>query len=120
MAPEKVRGGVNRVLWPILHYRIDLAEFTRRELTGYLPVIQHFADELSKVIRPSDLIWGHDYHFNPLGEELRKRGHANRIGFSYTFRSPPLSSYTSRRSWDGVAAERKPLEAVATPLSAAD
>ena len=40
--------------------------------------------------------------------------------FFYTFRSPPLSSYTSWRSWDGVAAERKPLEAVATPLSAAD
>ena len=74
-------GFANRVLWPILHYRIDLAEFTRRELTGYLPVNQHFADELSKVIRPSDLIWVHDYHFIPLGEELRKRGHANRIGF---------------------------------------
>ena len=25
-------GFANRVLWPILHYRIDLAEFTRREL----------------------------------------------------------------------------------------
>jgi trehalose-6-phosphate synthase len=71
----------NRVLWPILHYRIDLAEFTRRDLTGYLRVNRHFADELSKVILPSDLIWVHDYHFIPLGEELRKRRHHNRIGF---------------------------------------
>ena len=78
---EYYGGFANRVLWPILHYRIDLAEFTRRDLTGYLRVNQHFADELSKVIRPSDLIWVHDYHFIPLGEELRKRGHSNRIGF---------------------------------------
>ena len=78
---EYYGGFANRVLWPILHYRIDLAEFTRRDLTGYLRVNQHFADELSEVIRPSDLIWVHDYHFIPLGEELRKRGHTNRIGF---------------------------------------
>ena len=78
---EYYGGFANRVLWPILHYRIDLAEFTRRDLTGYLRVNQHFADELSKVIRPSDLIWVHDYHFIPLGDELRKRGHSNRIGF---------------------------------------
>ena len=78
---EYYGGFANRVLWPILHYRIDLAEFTRRDLTGYLRVNQHFADELSKVIRPSDLIWVHDYHFIPLGEKLRKRGHTNRIGF---------------------------------------
>ena len=74
-------GFANQVLWPILHYRIDLAEFTRRDLTGYLRVNQHFADELSKVIRPDDLLWVHDYHFIPLGDELRKRGHRNRIGF---------------------------------------
>ena len=78
---EYYGGFANRVLWPILHYRIDLAEFTRRDLTGYLRVNQHFADELAKVILPSDLIWVHDYHFIPLGDELRKRGHTNRIGF---------------------------------------
>jgi trehalose 6-phosphate synthase len=62
---EYYGGFANRVLWPILHYRIDLAEFTRRDLTGYLRVNRHFADELSKVILPSDLIWVHDYHFYP-------------------------------------------------------
>ncbi len=78
---EYYSGFANRVLWPILHYRIDLAEFTRRDLGGYLRVNQHFADELSKIIRTDDLIWVHDYHFITLGEELRKRGHTNRIGF---------------------------------------
>jgi trehalose 6-phosphate synthase len=78
---EYYSGFANSVLWPILHYRIDLAEFTRRDLTGYLRVNEHFADELSKIVLPSDLLWVHDYHFIPLGEELRKRGLTNRIGF---------------------------------------
>jgi trehalose 6-phosphate synthase len=78
---EYYSGFANRVLWPILHYRIDLAEFTRRDLTGYLRVNEYFAEVLSKVVLPSDLLWVHDYHFIPLGEKLRKRGLANRIGF---------------------------------------
>jgi trehalose 6-phosphate synthase len=68
---EYYNGFANSVLWPILHYRIDLAEFTRRDLSGYLRVNEHFADELSKVVLPSDLLWVHDYHFIPLGDELR-------------------------------------------------
>jgi trehalose 6-phosphate synthase len=35
---EYYNGFTNRVLWPILHYRIDLAEFSRRDLSGYLRV----------------------------------------------------------------------------------
>ena len=78
---EYYNGFANRVLWPILHYRLDLAEFTRRDLTGYFRVNQHFVSELSKILVPDDLIWVHDYHLIPVASELRKRGHANRIGF---------------------------------------
>ena len=35
---EYYNGFTNRVLWPILHYRVDLAEFSRRDLSGYLRV----------------------------------------------------------------------------------
>jgi trehalose 6-phosphate synthase len=38
---EYYNGFANRVLWPILHYRLDLAEFTRRDLSGYLRVNDH-------------------------------------------------------------------------------
>jgi trehalose 6-phosphate synthase len=78
---EYYNGFANRVLWPILHYRIDLAEFTRRDLTGYMRVNQHFAAELSKILRPDDVLWVHDYHLIPFAAELRRRGYANRIGF---------------------------------------
>ena len=48
---EFYRGFANRVLWPILHYRIDLAEFKRRDLSGYMRVNEHFADELLNVVQ---------------------------------------------------------------------
>src|SRR6185312_10090446 len=58
---EYYNGFANRVLWPILHYRLDLAEFSRRDLTGYLRVNDHFADEMVKVLKKDDIIWVHDY-----------------------------------------------------------
>ena len=78
---EYYNGFANRVLWPVLHYRIDLTEFTRRDLTGYFRVNRHFAREISKIVEPDDFIWVHDYHLIPIAEELRQLGHANRIGF---------------------------------------
>ena len=45
---EYYNGFANRVLWPVLHYRIDLTEFSRRDLTGYFRVNRHFAEELAE------------------------------------------------------------------------
>lgn len=78
---EYYNGFANRVLWPILHYRLDLAEFSRRDLGGYLRVNEHFADELHKILRPDDIVWVHDYHLLTLAKALRERGHRNKIGF---------------------------------------
>src|ERR1700741_4464940 len=49
---EYFNGFANRVLWPILHYRVDLAEFTAVDLAGYLRVNALFANALSPFIRP--------------------------------------------------------------------
>jgi trehalose 6-phosphate synthase len=78
---EYYNGFANRVLWPILHYRVDLAEFTAVDLGGYLRVNARFAEALSRFIRPDDWIWVHDYHLLALAKELRARGHDNPIGF---------------------------------------
>jgi len=78
---EYYNGFANRVLWPVLHYRIDLTEFSRRDLSGYFRVNAHFAQQLAKVLRSDDVVWVHDYHLIPLAAELRKKGHENRIGF---------------------------------------
>ena len=39
---EYYNGFANRVLWPILHYRLDLAEFSSRDLGGYMRVNESF------------------------------------------------------------------------------
>jgi trehalose 6-phosphate synthase len=92
---EYYNGFANRVLWPILHYRLDLAEFTRRELSGYLRVNELFAAELDKVLQPDDIVWVHDYHLMPLAKALRDRGRRNRIGFFLHIPMPPPDILTA-------------------------
>jgi trehalose 6-phosphate synthase len=92
---EYYNGFANRVLWPFLHYRIDLAEFSRRDLTGYLRVNDHFARELHNVLGADDLVWVHDYHLMPLAKALRERGHKNRIGFFLHIPCPPPEMLTA-------------------------
>src|SRR5690348_13290402 len=92
---EYYNGFANRVLWPILHYRLDLAEFSRRDLSGYLRVNEHFAAELAKVLKPDDVVWVHDYHLLPLANALRARGFTNRIGFFLHVPMPPPEILTA-------------------------
>ena len=74
-------GYANRTLWPLFHYRVDLATFDRGFYTGYKNVNEQFAHALAPLLRPDDLIWVHDYHLIPLGEELRKMGCTQPLGF---------------------------------------
>jgi trehalose 6-phosphate synthase len=92
---EYYNGFTNRVLWPILHYRVDLAEFSRRDLSGYLRVNDHFARALHETLGPDDLVWVHDYHLMPLAKALRERGHKNRIGFFLHIPCPPPEILTT-------------------------
>ena len=78
---EYYNGLANRVLWPILHYRVDLQEYSRADHSGYMRVNRLFADKLDAFIRKDDILWVHDYHLFPLARELRARGHLNPIGF---------------------------------------
>ncbi|MBZ6076135.1 alpha,alpha-trehalose-phosphate synthase (UDP-forming) [Microvirga puerhi] len=78
---EYYNGFANRALWPNMHYRLGLSEFSRADYAGYLRVNRSFANALGQMIRPDDLIWVHDYHLIPLAAELRALGVTNRIGY---------------------------------------
>jgi len=86
---EYYNGYANKTLWPLFHFRIDLAEYARDFEGGYNRVNQRFADTTSPLIEPEDIIWVHDYHMIPLGEMLRRRGHENRMGFFLHIPWPP-------------------------------
>ncbi|WP_242122775.1 alpha,alpha-trehalose-phosphate synthase (UDP-forming) [Sphingobium sp. Sx8-8] len=86
---EYYNGYANKTLWPLFHFRIDLAEYARDFEGGYNRVNQRFADTASPLIEPEDVIWVHDYHMIPLGQMLRDRGHRNRMGFFLHIPWPP-------------------------------
>ena len=86
---EYYNGYANRTLWPLFHYRIDLAEYDRSFGAGYERVNDRFAETVAPLIEPDDLVWVHDYHLIPLGQRLRQRKVANRIGFFLHIPWPP-------------------------------
>ena len=74
-------GFANRTLWPICHYRLDLANLSECNAAAYFRVNEHFARQLHSMLRPRDTIWVHDYHLIPMARFLRQMGCTNRIGF---------------------------------------
>ncbi|MGB3806031.1 MAG: trehalose-6-phosphate synthase [Erythrobacter sp.] len=92
---EYYNGYANSTLWPLFHYRIDLAQFEARTGKGYERVNNHFADSLCKMLQDDDIVWIHDYHLIPLGQRLRERGAEMRIGFFLHTPWPPTRLLTS-------------------------
>lgn len=92
---EYYNGYANSTLWPLFHYRLDLTRYERETGKGYERVNERFAECVSPLIEPDDLIWVHDYHLLPLGERLRARGIANRIGFFLHIPWPPTRLFVS-------------------------
>lgn len=86
---EYYNGYANRTLWPLFHYRVDLAEYERDFAGGYQRVNARFADIVSPLIDADDVVWIQDYHLFPLGDELRQRGCTNRLGFFLHIPWPP-------------------------------
>ncbi|HET8553927.1 MAG TPA: alpha,alpha-trehalose-phosphate synthase (UDP-forming) [Rhodanobacteraceae bacterium] len=75
------KGFANRSLWPLFHYRPDLTDYQRSDYEGYIRVNKLFAEHLTSLIQPDDILWIHDYHLIPLASLLREHGIGNHIGF---------------------------------------
>lgn len=86
---EYYNGYANRTLWPLFHYRIDIAEYERDFAGGYQRANERFADTVAPLIEHEDVVWVQDYHMFPLGAELRRRGVRNRMGFFLHIPWPP-------------------------------
>src|SRR6188472_2957615 len=94
-------GFSNSVIWPVFHNRLDLAKFSATQVEGYRRVNMEFANRLSPLLRPSDLIWIHDYHLIPLAAHLRVHGHRNPIGFflHISFPTPDILVAAPEHEW---------------------
>jgi trehalose 6-phosphate synthase len=71
----------NGVLWPVFHYRVNLAEYRRERWASYCRVNEMFAERLAPALEPNDILWVHDYHLISLGAALRQQRVDNPIGF---------------------------------------
>ena len=74
-------GFANRTLWPLLHFRLDMVDYTRETYAGYRRVNALFAEKLAPLLKPDVVVWSLDYHLIPLGQQLRQRGIGNKLGF---------------------------------------
>lgn len=74
-------GFSNSVLWPVLHSRIDLAQFDADAYAVYYDVNRLYAEGLMEMLEPSDTLWVHDYHFLLLAKALRGEGWRGKTGF---------------------------------------
>jgi len=90
---EYYLGFANRVLWPSMHYRLGLTEFSRDDFAGYLRVNRMLAESLAQRLRSDDIIWIHDYHLLPFASVLRELGVKNRIGYFHHIPWPPIEVF---------------------------
>lgn len=88
-------GYSNRALWPVFHYRIDLARFDDAEFEAYADVNRRFGRLLHQQLRADDLVWVHDYHFLLVGQELRNNGWQGPLGFFLHIPFPPAEVFAA-------------------------
>ena len=74
-------GFSNCVLWPLFHYFPSYAEYSQEDYDCYLQMNTLFSDVLIKHLRPTDVVWIHDYHLLPLAGVIRKLVPGITIGF---------------------------------------
>ncbi len=101
---EYYLGFANRALWPVCHYRLDLANFSAKDTLAYFRVNDLFARKLAPLIEPGDVIWVHDYHLMPLAAALRARGITNRIGYFHHIPWPPAELASALPSYGRILA----------------
>ena len=67
-------GYSNSTLWPLMHYMIERAKFSRNWWDAYRRVNRKFTDTILEVAEDGDQVWVHDYHLFPLPAMLRESG----------------------------------------------
>ena len=71
----------NATLWPLLHSMPEHMSFDRRNAQVYRETNARLTDALVPLLKPTDLIWVHDYHLMAMPALLRARGVTGPIGF---------------------------------------
>lgn len=74
-------GFCNATLWPLFHYFPSFVEFDEETFKSYEEVNQQFADTLTNILEPGDILWVHDYQLMLLPTLVRQKFPDATIGF---------------------------------------
>jgi trehalose 6-phosphate synthase/phosphatase len=79
---DKYYGGFcNDTIWPLFHYFPLLANFDVAFFDAYRQAHELFVEKVAAVLRPTDLVWVHDYHLMLLPGMIRERFPNANVGF---------------------------------------
>ena len=83
-------GFCNNTIWPLFHYFPEYAIYEKNFWQNYERVNQVFAEIVTEVAKPGDIIWVQDYHLMLLPKLIRTRSPDAIVGF---FLHIPFPSY---------------------------
>ncbi|MEM9670497.1 MAG: trehalose-6-phosphate synthase [Pseudomonadota bacterium] len=94
-------GYANSVLWPVFHYRIDLANFDNDAFKVYCDVNRKIAEMVRGELEDGDSVWVHDYHFLLMADCLRRDGWTGPVGFflHIPFPAPEIFRAIPEHQW---------------------
>ncbi|WP_370235070.1 MULTISPECIES: alpha,alpha-trehalose-phosphate synthase (UDP-forming) [Henriciella] len=93
----------NRVIWPIFHYRVDLAHFANPDFSAYAAVNARISSLVAPRLKDGDSVWVHDYHFLLMGDYLRQSGWKGPIGFFLHIPFPSPEVFRTLPEHDTIA-----------------
>ncbi|MEM5516746.1 trehalose-6-phosphate synthase [Henriciella sp. AS95] len=93
----------NRVIWPIFHYRVDLAHFANPDFAAYAGVNARISSLVAPRLKEGDSVWVHDYHFLLMGDYLRQSGWTGPIGFFLHIPFPAPEIFKTLPEHDTIA-----------------
>lgn len=74
-------GFCNATIWPLFHYFPTYTDYRPSFWDQYKQINLLFADALSTILRPDDVVWVHDYHLMLLPRLLKTRQSQLSVGF---------------------------------------
>ncbi len=74
-------GFCNDTIWPLFHYFPSLTNFIEDHFDAYVQANRRFFECMEPIVRPTDMIWIHDYQLMLLPEMIRERFPEANVGF---------------------------------------
>ncbi len=91
LARRYYAGFSNRTLWPLFHSFPTYARYDEEDWAAYRRANRTFAEHVSRLAAPDEVVWVHDYHLMLVPKYVREERPDAKIGFFLHIPFPPYS-----------------------------